>query len=348
MAKTIKHILVIRFSALGDVAMIVPVLRAFVDQNPNVKVTVLTRPFFAPLFQKIKNTSVITAHFNAEHKGINGLYRLSDMLKKQDFDAIADLHNVLRTRILKLFLVGKLFIQIDKGRSEKKALVSGKSFKQIKSTHQRYADVFRKIGFKLDLNNPIFPQKSKLNASIKKVVNNLDYTLIGIAPFAQYPSKEYPLELLERVIEALNRKEDYKLLLFGGGQDEIKVLKGIEAQYKNVINIAGTLSFKDELILISNLDLMLSMDSGNAHLAAIYGIPVLTLWGVTHPFAGFYPFNQREENALLSNRDKFPKIPTSVYGNKYPTSYKNVMQTIDYKDVVKKIISTIKKPYPNK
>lgn len=345
MSKTPKHILVIRFSAMGDVAMIVPVLRAFVDQNPKVKVTVLTRPFYAPFFDNIKNTSVITAHFNAEHKGINGLFKLSEQLRKLDFDAIADLHNVLRTRILKLFLVGKTFVQIDKGRAEKKSLTTGKIFKQLKSTHLRYADVFKKLGFELNISNPSFPKKPKLNRSILKIINDSKKPLIGIAPFAQYPSKEYPMELMEKVINDLNKKNNYTILLFGGGKKEIKVLNGIEAQYKNVINIAGKLSFKDELILINNLNLMVSMDSGNAHIAAMYGVDVITLWGVTHPYAGFYPYHQKFEKALLSDRVEYPKIPTSVYGNKYPKSYENAMASIDYKTVINKIESIIKKPY---
>jgi len=330
---------------MGDVAMIVPVLRALVDQNPKVKVTVLTRPFYAPFFDNIKNITVITAHFNAEHKGINGLFKLSEQLRKLDFDAIADLHNVLRTRILKLFLVGKTFVQMDKGRAEKKSLTSGKIFKQLKSTHLRYGDVFKKLGFELNISNPSFTKKPKLNTYIIKIINDSNKPLIGIAPFAQYPSKEYPMELLEKVINELNKKNNYSILLFGGGKKEIKILNGIEAQYKNVINIAGKLSFKDELKLINNLNLMVSMDSGNAHIAAMYGVHVITLWGVTHPYAGFYPYNQKLKNALLSDRVKYPKIPTSVYGNKYPKGYEDVMKSIDYKSVVKKIESIIKKPY---
>ena len=326
---------------MGDVAMTVPVIRAFVEQNPKVKITVLTRPFFAPFFDGIENTSVFTAHFNAEHKGVNGLYKLSKQLKKLNIDAVADLHNVLRTRILKMFLVSKLFIQIDKGRAEKKALITGKEFKQLKTTHERYADVFIKLGFKVNIENPVFPERDKLNDSISKVIQNSKKPLVGIAPFAQYQSKEYPLELMEKVINELSKSHKYTILLFGGGKKEIKVLDGIEEQYTNAINVAGKLSFKDELKLISNLKLMVSMDSGNAHIAAMYGIEVITLWGVTHPYAGFYPFNQNKDNALLSDRDRYPKIPTSVYGNKFPKDYENAMDTIDYKKVISKIESFV-------
>lgn len=339
MPKKPKHILVIRLSAMGDVAMTVPVIRAFVAQNPKVKITVLTRPFFAPFFDDIKNTSVFIAHFNAEHKGVNGLFKLSKQLKKLNIDAVADLHNVLRTRILKLFLVSKLFIQIDKGRKEKKALVAGKKFKQLKTTHQRYADVFDKLGFKVSIDNPIFPEASEFNDTVTKLIQNSKKVLIGIAPFAQYQSKEYPLELMEKVINKLSKSDKYTLLLFGGGKKEIKVLDGIDEQHKNVINVAGKLPFKDELNLISNLKLMVSMDSGNAHIAAMLGVEVITLWGVTHPYAGFYPFNQNKDNALLSDKKKYPKIPTSVYGNKFPEGYEDAMESIEYKKVINKIQS---------
>ena len=79
------------------------------------------------------------------------------------------------------------------------------------------------------------------------------------------------------------------------------------------------------------------MDSANGHLAANYGVPVITLWGVTHPYAGFYPFQQPETNWLLSDRGKYPLIPTSVYGNKVPKGYENVMNTISETDVLLKI-----------
>ena len=341
MPKKPKHILVIRLSAMGDVAMTVPVIRGFVEQNPKVKITVLTRPFFAPFFDDIKNTSVFVAHFNAEHKGVNGLFKLSKQLKKLNIDAVADLHNVLRTRILKMFLVGKPFVQIDKGRADKKSLVLGKEFKQLKTTHQRYADVLNKLGFKVTIDKPSLPKKAVIKDSVKKLIDNSKKPLIGIAPFAQYQSKEYPLELMEKVINELSKSNKYTVLLFGGGKKEIKVLEGIEEQYENVMNVAGKLSFKDELNLISNLKLMVSMDSGNAHIAAMFGIEVITLWGVTHPYAGFYPFNQNMDNALLSDRNKYPKIPTSIYGNKYPKGYEGVMESIDYKKVVNKIESIV-------
>src|SRR5690606_19133303 len=158
-------------------------------------------------------------------------------------------------------------------------------------------------------------------------------------PFAAHPGKMYPPDLMEEVIKKLDASGKYRILLFGGGDQESVTLNQFESKFSNVKNLAGKLSFEEELSVIANLKLMLAIDSGNAHLAAIYGVPTLTLWGVTHPYAGFYPFNQPLENALTADREIYPLIPTSVYGNKIPAGYENAMRTIIPEQVIEKIQS---------
>ncbi len=320
---------------MGDVAMSVPVLRAFTQQYPNIKLTVLTREFFKPFFKDLKNVTVFSADLKGKHKGVIGLYKLSKELKILGIDQVADLHNVLRTNILKFFFFGKTFKQINKGRSEKQALIAGETFEQLKTTHERYADVFRSLGYTLNLSNPNFPEQSKLEQRTQALLGEDNKRWIGIAPFAQYQSKMYPLDLMERVIAQLSK--NHKILLFGGGKKEIKMLNEFQNKYENVINLAGKLTLDQELDVISNLDVMLSMDSGNAHIAAFLGRKVVTIWSVTHPFAGFAPFHQPEDYSLLPNRSQFPLIPTSVYGNKYPEHYKEAARTIAPETVIKKI-----------
>ena len=321
---------------MGDVAMTVPVIRAFSEQHPDIRITVLTRALFKPFFRDIKNLSVYVADVKGRHKGVLGLYKLSTELKALQIDAVADLHNVLRSKILKLFFGSVPFIQIDKGKSQKKALISGQLFEQLKTTHQRYIDVFEALGFNLNLSSPTFPTKKTAPDKVRQGTAN-SRKWIGAAPFAAFEGKTYPLDLMKEVIAELSK--DYQVLLFGGGQSEIEILNTIEATHDHVINLAGQLSMDEELDVISNLDVMISMDSGNAHLAAMLGIQVITLWGVTHPYAGFYPFNQDINNALLSDRKQYPKIPTSVYGKTYPPDYKNVMRTIAPQEVVNKVRS---------
>ena len=330
-----KHILVIRFSALGDVAMTVPVLRALLIHHPQLKITVVTKPFFKPLFHGLNNIEVFEADFNDKHKGLIGLYRLSKQLKALNFSEVADLHNVLRSKILKLFFTGKRVVQIDKGRAEKKALVTGKSFHQIKTTHERYADVFRNLGYSIELTNPKFPPKPYLPLAVEDLSPKDNKPLVGVAPFAAHKSKMYPLIKMDKVVQQLSK--NYRVYLFGGGAKEVKALEAIALKYNNVVSVAGKLAFNDELKLIANLDVMVSMDSGNGHLAAMFGVAVITIWGVTHPFAGFAPFNQPKDNAMVAKRDQYPLIPTSIYGNKFPDGYENASGSISIDEIVSKV-----------
>ncbi|TYB74253.1 glycosyltransferase family 9 protein [Bizionia saleffrena] len=317
---------------MGDVAMAVPVLRAFTEQHPQVRLTVLTRAFFKPFFKDLKQVTVYAPNLKGKHKGVLGMYALAKELKTLDIDAVADVHNVLRSKLLKWFLKGLPFKQIDKGRKEKEALIKGTAVKQLKTTHERYADVFRALGFDLDLSAPTFPDSKNLSGNALALIGNDSNKWIGIAPFAQYDSKMYPIDLMEDVITVLSKQ--HTVLLFGGGKDEISLLNALESKYDNVINVAGKLTFTEELDVISNTDVMLAMDSGNAHIAAMLGKKVVTVWNVTHPFAGFAPFNQPASNSLLANREEFPLIPTSVYGNKYPEGYEKAARSIRPKDII--------------
>ncbi|MDP2059472.1 MAG: glycosyltransferase family 9 protein, partial [Flavobacteriaceae bacterium] len=190
------RILVIRMSALGDVAMTVPVIRALTHQNPAVKITLLTRPFFSPLFADIPNVDVFPVDLKNRHKGFAGLIWLFLDLKKLRFDAVADLHQVLRSVILSgLFrLSGTAVKTIHKGRLDKKRLTRPKNkvWKQLKTTQQRYAEVFEKLGFPISLDRNALLPKKQIDQLLIKLNIDASKKLIGIAPFAKFPSKTYP------------------------------------------------------------------------------------------------------------------------------------------------------------
>lgn len=322
--------------------MTVPVLRAFSEQFPEVKITVISRPFFKPFFDGIPNVTFFAFDEKLRHKGFLGLFRLFQDLKPLEIHAFADLHNVLRSKVVRtLFaLSGKKVAFLDKARADKKALMraENKVFKPLPMMYERHVKVFEALGFSIDLSNPNFPAAQKLDNEIVSVTGEKAQKWIGIAPFGQHESKIYPRDLMQKVIDDLAKNPNFKIFLFGA-KNEIEELNSFSKNKESVIVVVGKISFKQELQLISNLDLVLSMDSGNAHIAAMLGINVITIWGVTHPFAGFMPFNQPFENALLADRNKFPKIPTSAYGNKKVKGYENAIRTILPETIVEKVKS---------
>tara|TARA_E500000178_G_scaffold44437_1_gene39691 strand:+ start:845 stop:1909 length:1065 start_codon:yes stop_codon:yes gene_type:complete len=343
--KNDRPILVYRFSSLGDIAMTIPVLRSFFHSYPNQKILFISRPYASPLFKEFENLEFIPIDFN-NYRGLGGLFSLFSKLYVKRVKAVVDLHGVLRTKILNLLftLTFTKVKSIDKGRYERKKLIRKKNkiFKPLTHVHYKYSDVFRGIGYPVDLSNHEYPIKPFLNQeSIEKEIlsKNTQKKIIGIAPFAAHKGKNYPLDLMQKVIAYLQK--DHIIYLFGGGSDNLKQLNIWENVYDNVIDLSNKLNLEQQINIIHYLDLMISMDSANGHLAANYNIPVLTLWGMTHPFCGFMPFDQPQENSITIDRNNFPYIPTSIFGNKIPKDYENAFRSIDPKTVIEKALEIL-------
>ena len=323
---------------MGDVAMMIPSLRCLTKAYPDLNITIVTNGFYKPFFTEFKNINFFEADFKNSHNGIKGLFRLYKELKILKPTHVADLHSVIRTHFLSMLFKFRLIKikKIDKLRSDKKKLFkkSNKVLKPLIPTQYRYSEVFCRLGFNIDLTTHEFPLPKIIKNPAQSLFIGLESEKkkIGIAPFASYTGKIYPLDLKQKVVGFL--QNDYYVFLFGRGKYETDTLKVWTKAYLNVFGCYDLKSLESELEIISNLSAMISMDSANGHLAANYNIPVISLWGLTHPFAGYAPFLSKSENELLSDRAKYPLLPTSSYGNKTPKGYENVMRTIDVNDVI--------------
>ncbi len=324
-----KTLLLMRFSALGDVAMTVPVVREFLRQNPETKILFLSREKFKPLFEGIQNLDFYTADLTGKHKGIFGLAQLAKELNQFEFEAIVDLHNVLRTQILRKLVSVRKSASLDKGREERKALIrkENKIKKPIKPMPERYADVFRSLGYELNLSHKLPENReTKENA-------------IGIAPFAMYEGKMYPPEKMRSI--ALKIAENgVKVYLFGG-KNEAEELENWEKLNPNIVSVAGKFSLKEELELIKKLKLMVSMDSANMHLASLAGTRVISIWGNTHPFMGFLGYGQSMDDVIQD--ESLAQRPTSVFGKESKNAKKtDYFENISEESVLEKIQSALK------
>ena len=231
------------------------------------------------------------------------------------------MHNVLRTKILSFFF--KKTATLDKGRTEKKLLTrkENKIKKPLKPTTERYADVFRKLGFTLKLSHQLIPNSQQKSG-------------IGFAPFAQHEGKMLPIEKSLDLVKVLSQKN--QVYLFGGSKKEVDVLSKWEQELENVTSLAGKLSLKEELKKIAELEVMISMDSANMHLASLVGTRVVSVWGATHYFAGFLGYGQ-SENDIVEIKNLECR-PCSVFGNKpcYRGDYACLNQ-IEIPEILKKI-----------
>lgn len=307
---------------MGDVALTTPVLKGILNENPQVSITLVTRRDFIPFFEEIPRLQLVIPDFRVKHKGFQGLIRLfRDIKAYSSYDYLIDLHSVLRTWILRsLFRFSGLKSSgIDKGRKEKDDLIKRKAFVPLKKTIDRYLEAFKPLGLKFAYpENPVLivSQKYTVEAAsfAEKFIDSNRGLLIGIAPFALHKLKTWPLKYSEQLIQNLIDKYNAFIILFGGGKHEIFRLEMLARSYENCINIAGKLSLGAEISLMKKLDLMITMDSANMHIAALSGTPTVAIWGATHPYTGFEAYRQSPDRNLQIAKEELPCRPCTVFG----------------------------------
>ena len=402
-----------RFSALGDVAMLSPVVREYALQHPEDSVTVLSVPFCAPLFEDIApNVSFLGRAVKTQYRGIMGLFRLFKELHAMHFDRIVDAHDVLRTKVLRQYfrLSGYEVRVINKHRSERRQLTAEpgkKVLQQLPTSFENYAEALWGGDFSgLSGGSGFsgFSGVSGLSGDSGHLPPGGGWegaaASYGVAPFAAHKGKIYPTEKMEQVVELLSHSG--RVVLFGGKGEEEDIMRAWAKKYNNVelardviskdgvsgfsrySGVSGGSGFSGhsgplpssgysgvsghsglssysgasrplppgggwvgavgrtsglaaELELMRGLDVMLSMDSANMHLASLVGTRVVSVWGATHPYAGFLGWGQRAEDCVQKD---LPCRPCSIYGSK-PCRYGDYrcLNSITPEEIVKAVTS---------
>jgi ADP-heptose:LPS heptosyltransferase len=317
-----KHrLLVLRFSALGDVALTLPVLNTFLQQYPDSELCVATRAAFAPLLRAFPRTEVVTADFRGVHRGPAGLIRLFRILQAGGpYRAVLDLHGVTRSRLLRFLfrLGGTPVFHIRKQRSRRRALTRKKNkvFEPLLTVQERYCEVFNRAAFPLA---PLLPFTFRPDAqSLHKAAGLTSppgSRRIGLAPFASYPLKEWGMEKIEVLCRELENRYPAFFLLFGFGSRELGLLRRLVANTGIKAHICDGADLGEQMALLASLECLISMDSANLHLGGLAGIPVVSVWGPTHPYAGFAPTGANAGRIVGIHHDELSCRPCSIYGN---------------------------------
>ncbi len=331
---------------MGDVSLTVPVIKGVLEANPDLHITLVTREFFAPFFHNIPRLDLVFPQFNGRHKGFLGIFRLyADLQKNGPHDAIVDLHGVLRTRIISFLFnrAGVPKFAIEKGRKEKKFILKSSYIRILKHTTTRYLETFSSAGFSGSIGKAPY-----LNTQEQAIIDSRQYLdvegispdklRIGLAPFATHVPKMWGVANFKELIALINGEFDVHFFLFGGGSQEIGQLKELKQFSSNIHLVAGEMKLPQELALMSSLDLMITMDSSNMHLASLSGVPTVSIWGGTHPAFGFYALGQPTEYSLQTPASSLKCRPCSVFGNKpciYPTP--RCMEMVKPDDVFNKL-----------
>ena len=342
-----KKVVAFRLSSMGDVALTVPALKAVLEANGDLEITLVTRKVFAPFFNAIPRLRLYFADFQGRHQGLWGVLRLyMDLKKEGPFEEVIDLHGVLRTKFL-TFLFEKSGLpayKIDKGKKAKEFIIKSKYIRTQKHSIERYLGTFHSGGFKGQIGKApffILNDEAVLQSSTF-VENNTCYPSnikIGLAPFANCKPKIWGITNFKILTDLINAEHKVDFYLFGGGESEISQLKEFQQNIPNVHLASGQLNLSDELALFRRLDLMISMDSSNMHLAALSGVPTISIWGGTHPAFGFSAFGQPVEYHIQTPVHSLKCRPCSVFGMK-PCIYGSpkCMEMVKPSDVYKSLI----------
>lgn len=305
-----KHLLIMRSSAMGDVAMLPHAIRALVKAYPGLKITVVTREIFRPFFDGL-DVEFLFIDTKLKHKGIRGILRLAREARSLGVDAVADVHDVLRSQLFRLSmrLHGLKVRSIHKGRLAKWLRMGSNAacIKPLRHTVVRYCDVFRSLGFEID--NPAPAEKREH----RNPMGEKQGLWIGVAPFSAQKGKIYPLALMREVIRGLSQRYD-RVFIHSGKGDELAFAKEQETLYPNVSSVADRIGLKEEIDLVANLDCVVSMDSLVMHIASLTATPVVSVWGATHPKMGFLGYGCAKEGIV--QRDDLRCRPCSVFGKK--------------------------------
>jgi ADP-heptose:LPS heptosyltransferase len=302
---------------MGDVALTTPVLRGMREQYPEVEMVMLTRIAFKPFFSSIDGLELFFPDLKKRHRGFPGLIRLfKDINRQSEIDYIIDLHDVLRSKILR-FLFGLTGVPakvIDKGRREKKSLITGKKKVRLKHSVERYCDVFARAGF------PVIPSKDKWIVPSPDIVLKDEFISemheglnIGVAPYAKHKLKMWPENNMIRLLRLISDNLKCKFWLFGGYEDSDK-LDVLQTKIPGSTNLSGKLSLDEELVFMSKLDLMIAMDSPNMHMAALVGTKVISIWGGTDPLGGFSAWMQPDDFSIRIPVEELTCRPCTIYG----------------------------------
>lgn len=304
-----EHLLIIRLSSIADMAMTVPVVKSLATQYPHIRITILGRPFAKPLFKNLAaNVGFMEADVKNEYKGLKGLNALYRRLAAKKFTAVADFQNAIKSKYLRLrFNVDRYRVaHIGKRNLRNHATVQQTEGETCYTVFQCYADTLKALGYPIQIKfDSLFgTAKGNLRQLPPPYQEKKSFQQwIGIAPFANMPAKMYPLDQMIQVIQGLLAKHpSCRIFIFARNDKDIQTAEDLLATHKHCVLVHQYVNnMQEELILMSHLNVLLTMDNANMHLASLVATPTISVWNTTYPNNGHKAWNQKDENILQMN-----------------------------------------------
>lgn len=319
-------ILIIRFSSIGDIVLTTPVIRCIKKQIPDVELHYITKSQYEELLQE--NPYVDKIHFLKD-----SIWDTIQMLKKEDYDYIIDLHHNQRTFLIKTFLGVKSY-SFYKMNFEKWLMVNFKINKlQSKHIVDRYLDTVQSLG--VDENDGqgldyFLPDEFKTLPD--ELPESHQSNFVAFAIGARQRTKQFPVH---KVIEVCKNIE-LPIILLGGKMDTERGTQIQQEAGDKVFNGCGKFSLSQSASIIKQAKKVITNDTGMMHIAAAFQKPILSLWGNTIPEFGMSPYyGNTEQQAEIFEVKGLSCRPCSKLGyDKCPKGHFKCMENIDVKEVI--------------
>lgn len=331
--KSINNILIVNSGYLGDSILNIPMIKAIRAKYKDSKITMLVNPKFLDLWNNFKEVDQILTYdfpwirygYKIKLSDIKNYLKFIKKLKNLNFDMVIDSRGDIRNNFLILH-ASKAWKRVGFG-------ITGGSYfltDVVKWGYQHEVDnsleIAKYLGCNIKENIPKLDVSKKdmtyINQLLKK--NKITGKKIVIAPGAGYPTKEWPLENWTKLINELTKK--YKIILAGSPKD---------TKYEklpNDINLIGKLKLTQSAALMKSSNLLISPDSGSAHLAAAVGTKTITLIGPTDPIR-WRPYGPKNKHILVKS-----KVKCSPCGLLFRCKYNiKCMKEIKVEDVLKEV-----------
>jgi heptosyltransferase-2 len=314
------RILVLRYSSLGDVALTLPALDELSSHYPKARLFYATKSAYASV---VKYHPAVERVLTLPGSGAFAFWDHLSEIKKLRPHAVLDLHDSLRTHLLKWFL-RKMKIQkwvtYDRESKQRRRLVNHKTKEPVPHVVERYVKALRGLGIQAAGPYPLIVPVPKSTTSFIKNFCELkglktSESVVALAPGSKWFTKQWPPRYWSGLADRLTEGYGAVIWWFGSPEErsEIEAIQSrmTVATSKRGLNLAGEGDLLQTIQLLGHCDLFVGNDSGLTHIAVGRGCRVVAIFGSTTPSLGFAPWGPH--NTIVENAS-LPCRPCHVHG----------------------------------
>jgi len=309
-------VLIIRFSSIGDIVLTTPVIRCL-KQQLGAEIHYYTKPSFQPILQA--NPYVDKIHLLPA-----GKFPFLKDLKEENFDYIIDLHNNLRTRLVKLYL-GKKSVSFSKLNFEKFLLVNFK-INRLPDMHivDRYLDTVSRLNVHNDNKglDYFIPEHSEVNIQHLPASHQSGYDVLVVG--ASFRTKRLPLHKLKELTDTITNP-----VIVLGGKEDIEAGEYLEKAFPHkVYNGAGKYSINQSASIVRQAETIYTHDTGLMHIASAFQKKIISIWGNTVPAFGMYPYKTPFE--IIENNHLSCRPCSKIGYDQCPKGHFRCMESLQF------------------